>query len=248
MPRIILILLTLFVAKPSFAALLVELIDRHKEITTLTFQDGWMRGISPNSDYVYTLMNLQAKRIYIIDMGDKTNTEVSRVFMRGSPHPFEITELGAGPKVADRETKKYQITNQDGEKCASIYLWEGELEEELVLLKGLLEKIKIDPESLLPALGPLADGLMPECVRAEMDALGILSQKGLIAMRINQKGETTLKIQKIQRTQQSIPSCMMTPAKHYQPETPPSLAMEMIVRRLFGGRDKPAKPLTNACP
>lgn len=246
--RIILLLLASCVAIPSFAALHVELLDRQNQITTLTFQDGWMRGVSPKSDYIYTLVNLKKQRIYIIDMGDKTNTDVTPVFMNGSPHEFKLEALGAGPKVAGRDTQQYQISDDEGEACSRIFLWEQPLEEELVDLQGLLRQIKIDPESLLPVLGPLADGVIPKCVRAEMDALGKLSQKGLIAMRINQEDITTLRIQSVKPTEQEIPNCMMTPPKHYQPETPPSLAMELIVRRLTGGREKPPTPLTNNCP
>ena len=248
MLKIILLLLASFVTLPALAALQVELVDRNGQITTLTFQNGWMRGVSPRSDYIYTLMNLKMQRIYLIDMGDKTNTDVTPVFMNGTPHEFGLVALGSGSRVAGRDTKEYLITNDEGVHCAHIFLWEHELEGELVDLQNLLKRIKIDPESLLPVLGPLADGVIPKCVRAEMDALGPLSQKGLIAMRVNQKGITTLRIQGIKTIEQDIPVCMMNLPKHYQPETPPSLAMELIVRRLTGGRNKPATPLTNECP
>ncbi len=246
--KIILLLLASFVTLPAIAALQVELVDRHGQITTLTFQDGWMRGVSPKSDYIYTLVNLKKQRIYIIDMGDKTNTDVTSVFMNGTPHEFGLAASGAGPTIAGRDTQEYQISDDEGELCSRIFLWEQPLEEELVNLQSLLRRIKIDPESLLPVLGPLADGVIPKCVRAELDALGTLSQKGLVAMRINQEDVTTLRIQSIKPTEQEIPSCMMTPPKHYQPETPPSLAMEMIVRRLTGGREKPPTPLITDCP
>lgn len=225
----------------------VEMFDRKGKPTTIVIQDGWARGATYRSDYTYTLMDLRTPRLYLIDMGEQTVSDVSDVFLKGKRIYYGLKRIGPGPEVAGRPTTEYHVSDINDEHCAQIFLWPTPPEQDLRDLQKLLAQIQIYPEALLPGLGVLAQGLLSPCVRAEMDALGELSERGLIARRINNQGIETLRIGAI-RTEGKIEPCMMAPPKHYTLESAPVLAMKLLKRRLFGGREKPPVPLTLSCP
>ncbi|MEW6764659.1 MAG: hypothetical protein AB1344_02570 [Pseudomonadota bacterium] len=247
MHRVVLALLLGLIAPSALAYTEVDMLDRKGKPTTIVIEDGWARGATYRSDYTYTLMDLRTPRLYLIDMGERTVSDVSDVFLKGKRIEYGLTRIGPGPEVAGRPTVEYKVSDIDDEDCARIFLWPTPPEQDLLELQNLFAQVRVFPEALLPFLGPLAQGLMSSCVRAELDALGELSRKGLIAMRVNYKGETTLRISEV-RHEGSIPACMMKLPGHYQQESPPTLALKLLKRRLFGGREKPPEPLTLSCP
>lgn len=236
-----------FFAPAALAYTEVEMFDRKGKPTTVVIQDGWARGATYRSDYTYTLIDLRTPRLYLIDMGERTFSDVSDVFLKGKRIYYGLTHVGPGPEVAGRPTEEYRISDINDEHCAQIFLWPTPPEQDLRDMQNMFAQIRVFPEGLLPGLGALAQGLMSPCVRAELDALGELSRKGLIARRVNSHGTETLRIGVI-RTEGRIEPCMMALPKHYQIESPPTLAIKLLKRRLFGGREKPPEPLTLRCP
>lgn len=223
------------------------MLDRKNQPTVLTIDQGWARGVSERSDYTYTLMDLMTPRLYLIDMGEKNITDVSDVFFKGRREDYILKSIGAGPEIAGRGSIEFQVFDPDDGFCSRIFVWPSPAEPELRQVQRMIARIQIHPEALLPLLGPAAKGLLPNCVRAEMDALHEISQHGLIAMRINNKGETTLRISKL-RNSGTTEACMMRLPTQYETETPLGSARKTLARRLFGGRDKPAEPLYLKCP
>ncbi|TQV64913.1 MAG: hypothetical protein FNT29_03175 [Halothiobacillaceae bacterium] len=247
MQRLLTALLMLALAPSAFGFTVLEVADRKGKVTLITIHDGWARGQTQKSDYTYVLADLKTPGAYFIDMGERTVTDASKVFFGGERLYFDMSKVGAGPEVAGRPTTEYVIRDIYDNLCSRTFIWEQPPEPELQQLQGFFSQIRVHPRSIMPGLGILAQGLLSPCARAELDAFGLLAKKGLPAMRINAWGETTFRITEVRKADDTRP-CMLALPRTYADSPAPILAMKILNRALWGGREKPPAPLTTECP
>lgn len=247
MPRFLALVLLLALAPNALAFTVLEYVDRKGKVSLITLHNGWARGQSEKSDYTYVLADLEAPRVYFIDMGERTLTDATRVFFSGERLFFSLEKTGAGPEVAGRPTTEYIIRDINDQLCSHIFLWDRPPERELQQLQDFFAAVRVNPREIMPVLGTLAQGLLSSCVRAELDAFGELAQRGLPVMRINAWNETTFKVTAV-RHNQNVKACMLALPQSYANTPAPALALKILDRALWGGRPKPPTPLTLECP
>jgi len=247
MPKFLSALLLLALAPSALGFTVLEYVDRKGKASLITMHGGWARGQSEKSDYTYVLADLEAPRVYFIDMGERTLTDATRVFFGGERLFFGLEKVGEGPEVAGRPTTEYIIRDTNDEICSQMFIWDRPVERDLQQLQDFFAAIRVNPAAIMPGLGILAQGLLSPCARAELDAVGALAEKGLPVMRINAWKETTFKVTEV-RKEEGIKSCMLALPTHYSDTPAPAMALKILNRSLWGGRAKPSTPLTLECP
>lgn len=212
--------------------------------------DGLSRIEVDKHNAYYLLFDHQKPNLWMLDMGREVRTDAYELMFTGSGVPYYIDARGAGEVVAGMETRRFEVSNRNGDVCASYHLAENAWrnEPDLAPLETLISAFAINPGRVVPALGPLAAGFINPCLRAELDALPELAEYGMPLMRVNQDQEVAFEVTAIEKIG-SIDDCLLTLPEHYTPRTPAEVAMESLKDSLFrrSGPDTDHIELTD-CP
>ncbi|MFP4272934.1 MAG: hypothetical protein ACOC00_01085 [Halothiobacillaceae bacterium] len=187
----------------------------------------------------YLLLDLKRPEAWMVDMGRRQVTSGQALLFSGTHVPLSVVDEGEGPERLDAGTRRFSVRDMDGRHCAS-YLVSPSLparDERLRQTGQFLSRLAVSPREILPALGPLAGGLISSCLRAELDALPQLVTAGLPVERANAKGKVTFRVSDVTE-RDALDQCLLTLPAGYAVRTPAQVALEAIRVRLFG-KDSP---------
>jgi len=187
----------------------------------------------------YLLFDPIEPGFWMVDMGRKQLTDAHDLMFTGSRGRYYLQDHGPGEPIAGLPTRIFSIQNNRGEHCAYYHIADEDFPEQqnLAPLQSLISQIALNPSRVAPALGPLAGGFISPCLRAEIDALPELANKGLPLKRINQNDEVAFVITEITTTNE-VQDCLLALPEHYEPRTPAQVAIQTLKDSLFR-RKKP---------
>ncbi|MGC9457769.1 MAG: hypothetical protein ACP5DC_09650 [Halothiobacillaceae bacterium] len=186
----------------------------------------------------YLLLDLAGPDGWMVDMGRQVVTNGQALLFSGDRVPLRVVDTGPGPERLGVPTRRVSVRDMDDRHCATYLIAEtlAERDQRLRATGRFLARLAVSPREILPALGPLAAGLISSCVRAELDALPALVERGLPVQRANAEGKITFQVTMLE--ERTLEPCLLTLPKTYSRRTPAQVAVEAIRVRLFG-KDKP---------